>query len=163
MQIRVASAADAVAIAELLAQLGYPTDAAGIPARLAAVAAADGTVLLVTEPAGAVLGLVGLHRYAVLHAPAPVAYITALVVAPEARGRGAGRALVAAAEAWARDAGCGRLTVTSAERRADAHAFYPAAGLPYTGRRFSRPLTPSPTHDGPPLAGQEGTRPDSGC
>jgi GNAT superfamily N-acetyltransferase len=142
VQIRVAGAADAPALAGLLAQLGYPTAAAEIPARLAAVAAAEGTVLCAGDGTGAVLGLVGLHAYPVIHAPAPTAYITALVVAPEARGRGVGRALVAAAEEWARERGCGRLTVTSAERRADAHAFYPATGLPYTGRRFSRLLAP---------------------
>lgn len=140
LRIRAAGPADAEVIAALLAHLGYPTDADAIPARLAAVVAAGGTVLLAVDDRAAVLGLMGLQSYPVLHAAAPVAYITALVVTPEARGRGVGRALVAAAEAWARRAGCGRLTVTSAERRADAHAFYPAAGLPYTGRRFSRPL-----------------------
>ena len=49
-------------------------------------------------------------------------------------------ALVEAAEGWAVRAGCVRLTVTSAEHRADAHAFYPACGIPYTGRRFARAL-----------------------
>jgi hypothetical protein len=29
------------------------------------------------------------------------------------------------------------LLVTSAEHRAAAHAFYPACGMPYTGRRFA--------------------------
>lgn len=140
MLIRVAGPADAVCLAELLAHLGYPTDVAELPARLAAIAASAGTVLLASEPTGAVLGLIGLQAFPVLHAAGPVAYITALVVAPEARGRGVGRALVAAAEEWAQRSGCSRLTVTSAEHRADAHAFYPAAGLPYTGRRFSRPL-----------------------
>ena len=141
MRVRVADAADAAAVATLLAHLGYPAEAAEVPARLAALSAAAGAVLLIGEPSGPALGLVGLHAFPVLHAAAPVAYITALVVAPEARGRGVGRALVAAAEEWALRSGCGRLTVTSAERRADAHAFYPAAGLPYTGRRFSRPLS----------------------
>jgi hypothetical protein len=32
------------------------------------------------------------------------------------------------------------LSVTSAEHRADAHAFYPRCGLPYTGRRFAAPI-----------------------
>jgi len=46
------------------------------------------------------------------------------------RRRGVGQLLVEAAKRWARDHGCVRLSVTSAERRADAHAFYPACGLP---------------------------------
>jgi GNAT superfamily N-acetyltransferase len=71
-----------------------------------------------------------------------VAYITALVTAAAARGRGVGRALVAEAVEWARREGCVRISVTSAEHRADAHAFYPACGLPYTGRRFGTTLEP---------------------
>lgn len=35
-----------------------------------------------------------------------VAYLEGWFVKPEARGQGVGRALVAAAEAWARDRGC---------------------------------------------------------
>lgn len=139
MEIREAAPDDAAAIVELLGHLGYPTDAAAIPARLAAVSAAGGTVLL-AGPARAPVGLVGLQAFPVLHASSPVAYITALVVAPGAQGRGVGRALVAAAERWARAAGCRRLTVTSAEHRAGAHAFYPRLGLPYTGRRYARAL-----------------------
>jgi GNAT superfamily N-acetyltransferase len=142
MHIRDAEPADAADIARLLTHLGYPVDPAEVPARLAGLAGPDHDVLLAVDEAGAALGLVGLHRFSVVHGPAPVAYITALVTAPEARGRGVGRALVAAAEAWARERGCGRLTVTSAEHRADAHAFYPACGMPYTGRRFSKVLGP---------------------
>jgi hypothetical protein len=33
--------------------------------------------------------------------------------------------------------------VTSGEQRADAHAFYPACGLAYTGRRFATPIEPA--------------------
>jgi len=141
MLVTPASPDDASAIAELLAQLGYPTGAADIPARLAAVVAANGAVLLLrpgaTEPP---VGLVALQSYPVIHRPGPTAYITALVVAAEARGVGAGRALLAAAERWARERGCDRLAVTSAEHRDGAHHFYPRSGLPYTGRRYSRSL-----------------------
>jgi GNAT superfamily N-acetyltransferase len=140
MQIRIATPADAVTLAELLGHLGYPADAAEIPARLGAIVAAGGTVLMGWDGSGAAAGLVGLQALPVLHASRPVAYITALAVAPSAQGQGVGRALVAAAEAWARAAGCSRLTVTSAEHRDGAHAFYPRVGLPYTGRRYSRLL-----------------------
>lgn len=138
--VREATPSDAASIADLLAHLGYPADAAALPARLAAIAAAGGTILLAWPAHGAAVGLVGLQTFPVLHAAAPVAYVTALVVAPSAQGRGIGRALVAAAEDRARGAGCSRLTVTSAEHRAGAHAFYPRLGLPYTGRRYSRAL-----------------------
>ena len=142
--IRPAGSDDAAAVAALLAQLGYPADAGAIPARLQAIEAAGGAVFLATVDGDAAAGLVGVQAYPVLHAPAPVAYLTALVVATSARGRGVGRALVEAAERWARDAGCGRLAVTSGEHRDDAHAFYPRVGLPYTGRRFARSLDDAP-------------------
>lgn len=128
-------------MARLLDILGYPSSASDLPGRLAALARPDHAVLLAVDASETVVGLVGLHCFPAVHASAPVGYITALVTAPEARGHGVGRQLVEAAERWALERGCRRLTVTSAERREDAHAFYPACGLPYTGRRFSKALT----------------------
>jgi GNAT superfamily N-acetyltransferase len=134
---------DAEVIARLLTELGHPTRADDVPSRVTAVLREGGTVLLASDPAGGDLGLMCLAKHAVLHAPGPVAYITALVTTASARRRGVGRVLVEAAKAWAREEGCVRLSVTSAERRADAHAFYPACGMPYTGRRFTVGLEPS--------------------
>ncbi|MBV9879163.1 MAG: GNAT family N-acetyltransferase [Gemmatirosa sp.] len=145
--VRPVTAADAGAVAALLAELGHATDAADVPARLALVAHDGGAALLATDAAGESLGFVSLARHAVIHAPGPVALITGLVVAAAARGRGVGRALVAAARAWAEAEGCVRLTVTSAEHRADAHAFYPACGMAYTGRRFTASLTTTGSRD----------------
>ena len=140
IEIREATPDDAASIADLLGHLGYPADVAALPARLAAISAAGGAVLLAWPEHGAAVGLIGMQAFPVIHSPAPVAYITALVVTPAAQGKGVGRALVGAAEGWARRAGCSRLTVTSGEHRSGAHAFYPQLGLPYTGRRYSRLL-----------------------
>jgi RimJ/RimL family protein N-acetyltransferase len=144
IQLRPATASDSDAMASLLGELGYPTDAIELPARLAGVVAEGGAVYLAVDAGGRPLGLMSLTRHTVLHAPAPVAYIVALVVSGSARRRGIGQRLVAAAMEWARAQGCSRLSVTSAERRTDAHAFYPACGLPYTGRRFATPIAPAP-------------------
>jgi GNAT superfamily N-acetyltransferase len=138
--VRPATARDAPAVAALLGELGYPTSPALAGERLAALASDDDAVLLAFDERGDALGLISLHRMRVLHAGGVVGYITALVTTSSARGRGVGRALLASAERWARDAGCRRLTVTSAERRSDAHAFYEACGMPYTGRRFAKAL-----------------------
>lgn len=143
LEIRTAEAADAEALAPLLAELGYPAPPAELTHRLALLRGPDSTVLVATVPTGEVRGLVGLHRLPTLHASAPACYITALVVAAAARGRGVGRRLLEAAEQWARGAGCNRLVVTSAEHRREAHAFYEACGFPYTGRRFVRVLVPA--------------------
>jgi len=140
VHVRAATAQDAEAVAALLAELGHPTRAEDVPARLAAVRAEGGLALLAVDDDGRAFGFLSAAHHAVVHAAGPVALITALVVTEAARGRGVGRALVAAAREWARRAGCVRITVTSAEHRADAHAFYPACGMPYTGRRFTATL-----------------------
>jgi GNAT superfamily N-acetyltransferase len=137
IHLRDATASDADAIATLLAELGHPTASADVPSRLAGVLRDHGAVLLAVDHADRPLGLMCLSRHVVLHAPGPIAYITALVTANVARRRGVGQLLVTAAKEWALEHGCVRLSVTSAERRTDAHAFYPASGLPYTGRRFA--------------------------
>jgi GNAT superfamily N-acetyltransferase len=137
IHLRDATPSDADAIASLLAELGHPTASADVPSRLAAVLRDHGAVLLAVDHVDRPLGLMCLSRHVVLHAPGPIAYITALVTANVARRRGVGQLLVTAAKEWAIEHGCVRLSVTSAERRTDAHAFYPASGLPYTGRRFA--------------------------
>jgi GNAT superfamily N-acetyltransferase len=138
MHIRGATAADAVALAGLLSELGYPSAPTVLPERLRRLEEEGSTVLVAVSADQSPVGLACLTMLVTLHADPPVAYITALVTAEHARGHGVGRALLAAAEAWARGRGCTRLTVTSAEHRADAHAFYSRCGLPYSGRRFTR-------------------------
>jgi GNAT superfamily N-acetyltransferase len=138
--LRSASDRDAAVIASHLRELGYPSEAIDIPARLAGIRGQGGQIFLASDRGGTELGLVSLAKLSVLHGPGPVAYISALVTSESARRKGVGRKLVEAAKAWAREQGCTRITVTSAEHRADAHAFYPSCGLPYTGRRFSAPI-----------------------
>jgi GNAT superfamily N-acetyltransferase len=137
IRVRNAAASDADAISALLLELGHPVPRVEIPPRLLAVVNDHGAVLVAVDDADRPLGVISLSRHVALHAPGPIGYITALVTGSTARRRGVGQRLVEAAKAWAAGQGCVRLSVTSAERRADAHAFYPACGLPYTGRRFS--------------------------
>ena len=138
--IRSATAEDAAVVADLLSELGYETVAADVPARLTAIVAEGGAVLLATSADGTPVGLMHLGRHAALHTPGPIAYIMALVTRASARHTGVGKTLVAYAKQWARQSGCVRLSVTSGEQRADAHAFYVACGMPYTGRRFATPI-----------------------
>ena len=141
IELRDAQVSDSADIAALLEQLGYPADAREIPSRLSAIVDEGGAVVVAVDAGGATVGMMALTRHYALHSPAPVAYITALVTAASARRRGVGRMLVEAAKGWARTTGCNRLTLTSAEHRSDAHAFYPSCGLPYTGRRFATPIS----------------------
>jgi N-acetylglutamate synthase-like GNAT family acetyltransferase len=136
VNVRAATAGDAAAIAALLGQLGYPTAPGAVRARLARLDAEP----LVAEDAGAVVGLAAVQIMHVLEHDAPVARLTALVVRADARRRGVARALLDAVEARARAAGCERLHVTTAERRADAHEAYVALGFARTGLRFGKEL-----------------------
>ena len=135
--IRLVTDGDAPAMASLLAHLGYPADAADLPDRLRRMRAAGDDAFL-AEVDGAAVGLATVHSRAVLHVARPVAQLTALVVPPEMRGRGVGRALVAEAERWAMSRGADRLVVTTALHRADAPLFYERLGFEHTGRRYVR-------------------------
>ena len=139
IEVRRATESDAPVLAALLAHLGYPADAVELPARLERLRAAgdDACVALMD---GGVTGLATVHSRTVLHAARSVAQLTALVVLPEARGRGIGRALVAWAEQWARDHGANRLVVTTALHRAEAPRFYERLGFDHTGRRYVKHL-----------------------
>ena len=66
--------------------------------------------------------------------------LTAIAVTPSYRGRGLGRGLVGELETWGRERGCSLAEVTSAQRRADAHAAYRALGFEEAPRRFTRRL-----------------------
>ena len=137
MKIRLAADDDAPAMALLLAHLGYPADPADLPERLRRLRAA-GDDAFVAEVDGAAAGLATVHARDVLHGARPVAQLTALVVPPEMRGRGVGRALVAEAERWGAARGADRLVVTTALHRADAPLFYERLGFEHTGRRYVR-------------------------
>jgi GNAT superfamily N-acetyltransferase len=54
--------------------------------------------------------------------------INGLIVSPEARRRGVGRALVSRAEEWALQVGAEAIVVRSNVQRIESHAFYPALG-----------------------------------
>src|SRR4051794_37721688 len=138
--IRPATAADAAPIAELLGQLGYPCEASAVPERLSRLGAGHDAAAIVAVLDGTVVGLATMHSRIVLHSADPVAQLTALVVPETRRGRGVGRALVAAADAWARERGAKRLVVTTALHREDAPRFYERLGFSHTGRRYARPI-----------------------
>jgi GNAT superfamily N-acetyltransferase len=137
VRVRGAGAADAAAIAALLAELGYEPAPEDVEARLA------GTVALVAELDGEVAGALALSIVPVLHEPGPWCRITMLVVSAQARRRGLARALVAEAEAIARSHGCVRIEVTSALHRDGAHEFYRGMGYGRVSEHFLKSLAAS--------------------
>jgi len=141
IRIRPARADDAPALSRLLDQLGYPSDAAEIPDRLARMHARPGTVALVAEDRGQVVGCVTVHLFSALHSSEPNAWLTALVVDETTRGKGVGSALVKHAEDWAIEHGAQRIALTSALRRNEAHEFYKTRDYEHTGVRLAKVLS----------------------
>lgn len=141
-EIRTPRPEDMAALAELLGELGYPATPHDVERRLRAMMGTMATVVLVATVAERVVGLATGHRHPSLHADGEIAQLTSLVVSSTVRGRGVGRRLVEAIEAWARAAGCPRVFVNTANHRAGAHAFYDRLGYDHTGRRYARNLEP---------------------
>jgi GNAT superfamily N-acetyltransferase len=104
------------------------------------LASSDADRVVVAQEDGAVVGLAVLHTSLTLEYDEPAAKLSAIVVDEASRCRGVGKALVDAIEAEARARGCGVLFLTTAERRADAHAFYSRLGFEHTGRRYVKEL-----------------------
>ena len=96
--------------------------------------------VVVAEADGQVVGLAALHESLSVEYDEPAAKLSAIVVDEHHRRRGIGEALVEAMEAEARRRGCCLIFLTTAERRADAHAFYRRLGFEETGRRFAKRL-----------------------
>ena len=134
--VRRAEAEDADAIAVCLAALGYATPAALVAEKLSTLGSSSDTVLVAEDPTTGIVGVVSVHLVPLFHAPGSLARLTALAVAPGHQRKGAGRALVAAAEAFAWPRDCRRVEVTSGDHREDAHTFYRALGYEMDERRF---------------------------
>jgi GNAT superfamily N-acetyltransferase len=120
--VREATLDDAAVLADLVTQLGYPSRSEEMVTRLTTLHTAD-SGLLVAEVGGAVLGVVHVQRLATLVLD-DAAEIGALVVDAKWRGQGVGRALLQAAEEWARQRGCSALHVRTNIVRQRAHEFY---------------------------------------
>jgi GNAT superfamily N-acetyltransferase len=138
--IRLASLRDAEAIAPLLGQLGYPTTAAELAERIERLSDRPDGEVLVAELDGEVVGLAAYQLIDVIERPDPQCRITALVVDDRHRRRGVAYALLHTIEETARDFTCFRLEVTTRSDRADALAFYRAAGFDERPRRLVKPL-----------------------
>lgn len=137
--IRVAEPDDAASIARLFCELGHPASEEEVAARLGRFIQL-GQEALVAEAEGEVVGVTALSVMHALHRPAPVGRMSVLVVSEALRGRGIGRALVAAAETRLAERGCGLVEVTSNMRRTEAHGFYEGLGYERTSYRFFKKL-----------------------
>src|SRR5206468_8032565 len=134
-KIREAKPSDAPRLVELIRFLGHEITEKQVRKNLAALKKTGETPLVATLDKK-IVGLCGVGRRVVIHRPAPLGRITALVVAEEAQGECIGRMLVEEVERLLRKAGCQMLEVTSNDRRTAAHAFYRHLGYERTSIRF---------------------------
>ena len=127
--IRPATLADSGALAALYTELGYPSSAAEMHARLARVITDPAHAVLaaeLTKPTG-VVGAVHIGLYPILESD-NAAQILGIVVSPIQQRNGIGRALMERAERWARERHCTTIFLRTNELRTDAHSFYARLG-----------------------------------
>ena len=136
--IRDADERDALGIASLCGQLGYPTPAEAVVPRMDRLRENGQARVIVGVVDDSPVGLATIHVRHMINHEAPIGQLTLLVVDERVRGQGVGRRLVAESEAWARARGCKRFVVTTALRRTEAHAFYERLGYTHTGRRYGK-------------------------
>jgi GNAT superfamily N-acetyltransferase len=125
--IRQMQASDVPSVADLCGQLGYPATPAQIARRWSALAHDGGHAVLVAVRDDRVVAWLHVATRPILEFDLS-AEIWGLVVDERERGAGIGRALVAAAEQWAADAGCVGMRVRTRIERARAHAVYEREG-----------------------------------
>jgi GNAT superfamily N-acetyltransferase len=103
--------------------------------------AAPGAEVLVAEgPDGTLLGFIHLHGTRDFFTAEEHGHVSDIVVAPEAEGRGVGRALMEAAEDWARGRGYRLLSLHVFEANARARALYERLGYQPDIRRLIKAL-----------------------
>jgi GNAT superfamily N-acetyltransferase len=145
LSIRRVAPGDADRVAVLLGQLGYPTTAPPVGARIERWLADERSVLLAAEIGGSVVGVAALHVIPFLEYDESRGRLVALVVDDTVRGKGVGRELVAEVEREARRLGCRELELTSRRTRPEAHSFYRGLGYQDSSDRsalYRKPLTP---------------------
>lgn len=150
--LRAARAADLPFLLSLtprLAQFGLPpwrTAADVVSAERRALARAleaglpDAPILLAEAPDGSPMGFVYLETHTDFFTERPHAHVAVLAVTDAAEGRGVGRALLGAAEDWARGRGYPFLTLNVFVENGRARGMYERLGYGPETLRYVKPL-----------------------
>jgi GNAT superfamily N-acetyltransferase len=136
MTTRTAQVSDAQAIAALTVQLGYETSGDAVADRLTRLLARADQRFVVAEAGGRLVGWVHVQIAEYVESGA-FAVIGGLVVDRAHRREGIGAALMAQAEAWAREQGCAVVRLWSSTSRAPAHKFYESLGYSNIKTQYS--------------------------
>ena len=122
--IRTARDLDNKALSRLSIQLGYPSRPEKCQVLFKDIVSdPDHIVFLAETSEGSIAGYIHVFKTKRLFLD-PFSELGGLVVDKEFRGRGIGKALLAAAENWGSENGCFEMRVRSNVLREDAHNFY---------------------------------------
>lgn len=126
--VKKATFADSQEICDLAGHLGYPDPIEKTEIRLKNILNTPGHEIFVAQIEGSkVAGFIHFHLHTSL-VNDPVVEVSSLVVIEEFQHKGIGKALLDAAEDWARAAGCETIRLHSNIIRNEAHKFYLAQG-----------------------------------
>jgi predicted N-acetyltransferase YhbS len=146
--IRLATEKDAEDVARLASSLGYAAHPDQMKRRLHAVLASESDLVIVAVDSNqTVVGWLQAHAAHIVESGFRVE-ITGLIVSPESRRCGAGKALVAEAERWAIAKSAETIVVRSNIQREESHLFYPALG--YTPTKTQRVYRKAPVRANDP-------------
>lgn len=107
--------------------LGYDFPIEETTKRLEMILKSESDKIFVAEYDGKVIGYIHACDYDVIYAPS-MKNILGLAVNSDYRKLGVGKALLAAAENWARETGCEGIRLCSGAQRKGAHEFYKKCG-----------------------------------
>jgi len=128
VRVRPMTERDTRVVADLAGQLGYPSTEAQIRRRFDSVSGDPGSAVFVAEDEdGRIVGWTHVIARVFLESD-PYAELAGLVVGRTARRKGAGQALVSAAETWAVGRGYRTMRVRSNVKRVEARPFYEGRG-----------------------------------
>lgn len=137
ISIRFANIEDVETLAELAAQLGYPSSVEETRKRFLSLdARKEEAAVIVAEENNQVIGWVQVHIYRLLM-DAPEVEIGGIVVDERHRGRGVGAILIEAAEKWTRDCGYDSVYLRANAIRERAHKFYKELGYEIVKNQFA--------------------------
>jgi ribosomal protein S18 acetylase RimI-like enzyme len=139
-KIRDAKSSDAAALAALMCELDYETTSAEMRRRLKSILADANYRTFVAELDGQVCGMIGTLACPSYEHNDPSGRILALVISANARRRGIGRALIAAAEEDFARRRIRRVAVNTRLTRKAAQKFYESLGYKRNGWRFVKQL-----------------------
>lgn len=143
IQIRAFEPGDAVSLAALTTELGYPTTAQEMSDRIAQISRHPDYHTAVALASAEIVGYIGLIHCRFWEQNGCFVRIQALVVKKESRRLGIGQKLIDFAEQWARQSGAGVLILNCGNRpeREAAHLFYPRMGFVAKSTGYIKKLT----------------------